>query len=124
MGAAGETWTYQHLHDFLFAPKAFASDTKMSFGGIKNDADLANLLAYLSTLSANPVPFPAPEAATEAAAEPVATDAGAIPTPTTTQTETQVQGTPTTSGTEAAPPAADAMAPADGEPVPEVSAQQ
>ena len=137
MGAAGDTWTYQHLYDFIFAPKAFAPDTKMSFGGIKNPEELANLLAYLSTLSASPVPFPAPEP--EAAAEGatveaeigatpgdtdvvVPTEAEAIETPTETQSDTPVEGTPATSGTEAAPPAPEA-APAEGEPVPEVPAQ-
>jgi cytochrome c len=32
----------------------------MAYGGLKKDADRANLLAYLATLSDAPVPFPAP----------------------------------------------------------------
>jgi cytochrome c len=32
----------------------------MGYGGLKKDADRANLLAYLQTLSDSPVPFPAP----------------------------------------------------------------
>jgi cytochrome c len=60
---AGETWTYDNLNHFLTAPKAFISGTKMSFAGVKDDAERANIIAYLSTLSASPKPFPAPDAA-------------------------------------------------------------
>jgi cytochrome c len=127
MGAAGEAWTYEHLNDFLLAPAGFAPGTKMKFGGLKNDADRANVIAYLSTLSANPLPFPPPEPAegttaeTDAVAaggEPVATGADAVATPTVTQGETAVEGTPTTSGTGGAPATG-----ADGAVVPEVPAQ-
>jgi cytochrome c len=61
--AKGDTWTYDNLNQFLTAPKAFAPGTKMLFGGIKNDQDRANLIAFLSTLSASPKPFPPAEAA-------------------------------------------------------------
>lgn len=114
-GAAGETWTYEHLASFLTSPKDFAPKTKMSFGGIKNPQDLANVLAYLATLSANPVPFPAPEEAAPAEAAATAPAAEVAP----------AEAAPT-----ATAPAADTAAPADGgamapaEPVPEVPAQQ
>lgn len=55
-----ETWTYDHLNTFLTNPKGFIGGTKMAFGGIKNDAKRANLIAYLATLSDAPKPFPAP----------------------------------------------------------------
>jgi cytochrome c len=126
MGAAGETWTYEHLNDFLMAPKAFAPNTKMNFGGLKNDAERANIIAYLASDTPNAPPFPAPApAAAEgepaadegaAAAEapsgdaPVATEADAIETPTVTEDETPVEGTPVSSGTEGAAPAAEAPA--------------
>ncbi|MHB1102373.1 MAG: c-type cytochrome [Devosia sp.] len=63
LGAAGEAWTYENLDKFLTAPNAFAQDTKMKFPGVKSPEERANILAYLATLSANPVPFPPPEAA-------------------------------------------------------------
>ena len=123
-GAAGEAWTYENLAAFLESPKGFAPKTKMSFAGVKNPQELANLLAYLATLSPDPVPFPPPEeaAADDAVAEAegeaaVPTDAEAVETPTTTETETAVEGTPASEGAEDG-----AMAPA--EPVPEVPAQQ
>ena len=54
----GRTWSYEDLNAFLLKPKDYAPGTKMSFAGLKKDADRANLLAYLQTLSANPVAFP------------------------------------------------------------------
>jgi len=53
-------WTYEALNTFITSPKTAIPGTKMGFGGIKKDADRANLLAYLQTLSDSPVPFPAP----------------------------------------------------------------
>jgi cytochrome c len=53
-------WDYEALNAFLLAPKTAVPGTKMAYGGLKKDADRANLLAYLATLSDSPVPFPAP----------------------------------------------------------------
>jgi cytochrome c len=53
-------WDYVALNEFLTAPKKAVPGTKMAYGGLKKDADRANLLAYLATLSDAPVPFPAP----------------------------------------------------------------
>lgn len=43
-------WDVQALSDFLAAPKKYAPGNKMSFAGIKNPQDRANLIAYLNTL--------------------------------------------------------------------------
>jgi cytochrome c len=59
----GDLWSYDNLNAFLLAPKGFTPGTKMTFAGVKDDAERANIIAYLSTLSASPKPFPAPEAA-------------------------------------------------------------
>jgi len=53
-------WSYEALNEFLIKPSAAVPGTKMAYGGLKKDADRANLLAYLATLSDSPVPFPAP----------------------------------------------------------------
>ncbi|WP_421693974.1 c-type cytochrome [Aestuariivirga sp.] len=53
-------WTYEALNAFITSPKTAIPGTKMAYGGLKKDADRANLLAYLQTLSDSPVPFPAP----------------------------------------------------------------
>jgi len=57
--AEGKTWTYEDLDAFLKKPKDYAPGTKMSFAGLKKETDRANLLAFMQTLSAAPVAFPA-----------------------------------------------------------------
>ena len=52
------TWSYEHLNSFLIKPSAYVPKTKMAFAGLK-DADRANMLAYLQSLSDAPKPFPA-----------------------------------------------------------------
>lgn len=53
-------WTYENLDHFIANPRGWLDGTAMAFAGIRNDEDRADLLAYLQTLSDNPVPFPAP----------------------------------------------------------------
>lgn len=53
-----KTWGFQELSDFLAAPAKYLPGTKMSFAGIKNPQDRANLIAYLNTLSDKPLPLP------------------------------------------------------------------
>lgn len=71
--AAGDLWTYANLDHFMEAPKKFMPGTAMAFAGIRRPNDRADLLAYLQTLSASPVPFPVADASGAEAAE----DAGA-----------------------------------------------
>ncbi len=120
--AAGDVWSYDNLNAFLTKPSDYAPGTKMNFAGIRTAEERADILAYLQTLAATPVPFPAaeeaptaPAADAEAApadaagtpqpdatapAEPTA-PAEVVETPTTTQSETPVEGTATGSGTPA-----------------------
>lgn len=48
--AVADVWTPENLDHFLANPKGFAPGTKMSFSGLKKDADRANLVAYLDSL--------------------------------------------------------------------------
>lgn len=48
MKAKGGNWTLEDIAHFLHKPKEFIAKTKMSFGGIPDTGDLANLLAYLA----------------------------------------------------------------------------
>jgi cytochrome c len=64
--AEGKTWTFDDLDQFLAAPKRYLPDTEMNFGGIKNAQQRANVIAYLRTLSDNPIPLPAATAAAPA----------------------------------------------------------
>lgn len=45
-----KTWGPQELSDFLTHPSKYIPGTKMSFAGIANPQDRANLIAYLNTL--------------------------------------------------------------------------
>jgi len=58
MKGKGGEWTYDRLAAFLNNPKTYVSGTKMAFAGVQDPAKLADLLAYLSTLSDAPVPLP------------------------------------------------------------------
>ncbi len=55
-GLEGE-WTYETLDQFLAAPKSYVPGTKMVFAGVKKEADRANLILYLRSLAAEPVPL-------------------------------------------------------------------
>jgi cytochrome c len=54
----GGQWTYENLAGFINNPKAYAPGTKMVYGGLADPQRLADLLAYLGTLSDAPVPLP------------------------------------------------------------------
>lgn len=121
--AKGETWTYDNLNHFITSPKAFAPGTKMTFAGIKDDAERANVIAFLSTLSASPKPFPAPEAATggEAATSEQTTEGtssvapAAAETPAATDASSEAPAAPSSeaASSEAAPAASSEAASAE-----------
>ena len=46
-GKGGLVWDDATLRDYLHNPKAKVKGTKMVFPGLKDDADITNLLAYL-----------------------------------------------------------------------------
>ena len=56
--AKGGTWSYRDLADYLNNPRKFAPGTSMAFAGIVSNRRMADLLAYLRTLSDNPAPLP------------------------------------------------------------------
>ena len=58
MKAKGGTWTYDDLNKFIANPKGFVPGTAMGFAGIQKDSERADVIAYLRTLSDNPVPLP------------------------------------------------------------------
>ena len=53
-------WEFDALDAWLKAPKEYIPGTKMAFGGIRNDQDRANVIAYLDSLSDAPLPLPKP----------------------------------------------------------------
>jgi len=60
MKAKTGPWTFDELNEWLHQPSAYVPGTRMAFAGIKNDQQRADVIAYLRSLSANPVPLPAP----------------------------------------------------------------
>ncbi len=72
LATKGGTWTWNSLSDWLKNPKAFAPGTKMTFAGISNSQDRANVIAFLNSKSDSPLPLPAapPPKAEENAAAP------------------------------------------------------
>lgn len=58
MKAKGGKWTFDELDKFLTQPQGYIPGTKMTFAGIQNPEQRANLIAYLRTQSDNPVPLP------------------------------------------------------------------
>ena len=62
MKAKGGKWTYDELDKFIVNPRGDIPGTAMTFAGVKNDQQRADVIDYLHTLSENPVPLPKPEA--------------------------------------------------------------
>jgi cytochrome c len=58
MKAKGGKWTYEELNKFLEAPREYISGTAMTFAGIKNNQQRADVIDFLHTLSDNPLPLP------------------------------------------------------------------
>jgi cytochrome c2 len=52
------TWDFNALNAWLSKPTAYAPGTAMTFAGLSNDKQRADVIAYLDTLSKNPVPLP------------------------------------------------------------------
>lgn len=60
-GMSGQAWNYEELNAFLADPRGYAPGTKMTYGGMRNVEDRADMIAWLRTLSASPQPLPTPE---------------------------------------------------------------
>lgn len=63
-------WDWANLNAWLKSPRKYAEGTKMTFAGISDGKDRANVIAYLNAQSDSPLPMPA------AAAEVPADNAG------------------------------------------------
>jgi len=84
--AKGGTWTFDALNKWLADPRADVAGTAMTFAGIANEKQRADLIAYLNTLSPQPLPTakdggapaaPAAGAETKPAAPPAQPNAAA-----------------------------------------------
>ena len=57
-GNSGLEWHFDSLSAYMENPRAFASGTRMSFRGLKDPNDRANVIAYLRIFSDNPQDIP------------------------------------------------------------------
>lgn len=64
----GGKWTFEALNKWIDDPRGDVPGTLMTFAGIKNPQQRADVIAYLRTLSDSPVPLPAVAAAKPAEA--------------------------------------------------------
>ena len=74
----GGTWTWEAMSDWLKSPKSFAPGTKMTFAGLGDPQERANLLVWMNSQGSS-LPIPAAPAAAPAAEDDAATDATAKP---------------------------------------------
>jgi cytochrome c len=63
----GGSWDWETMSQWLANPKKFAPGTKMTFAGLGNPEDRANVMAFLNSRDSSPLPIPAAPA--EAAAD-------------------------------------------------------
>ena len=66
MKTKGGKWTFDELYKFLKSPREYIPGTAMTFAGINNDQQRADVIAFLDTLSDSPVPLPKAEASAPA----------------------------------------------------------
>jgi cytochrome c len=109
LASKGGTWDWHSLDAWLANPKKFAPGTKMTFAGLSNPEDRANVIAFLNAHGSNlPLPAAPAEAAAPAAGDKAAAEAagaGAEKAPNTpVLNEAQAaKGGQKSSGGEAAP---------------------
>ncbi|MBB4640245.1 c-type cytochrome [Rhizorhapis suberifaciens] len=68
-------WTFDALNEWLTSPRKYAPGTKMTFAGLGNPEDRANVIAYLNAQGSN-LPLPAADAAPAADKTAAAGEAG------------------------------------------------
>ena len=63
---AGKKWDFEQLNTWLTSPRAYASGTKMTFAGLTDAKDRADVILYLNAQGSN-LPLPPPPAGAPAA---------------------------------------------------------
>lgn len=74
LSGKGGTWDWSTMSEWLANPKKFAPGTKMTFAGLGNPEERANVIAFLNSKSDSPRPLP--EAPAEATASAPKQEAG------------------------------------------------
>jgi cytochrome c len=73
---ANGNWDYAKMNDWLADPAAYVPGTAMPYAGIKNTQTRADVIAYLRTLAATPLPLPSAAQVKAASAPAAAAPAG------------------------------------------------
>jgi cytochrome c len=71
----GGNWDWEKMNAWLKSPRKFADGTKMTFAGLANGADRANVILYLNQQGSN-LPLPGAAADPAAGGNPPATEGG------------------------------------------------
>jgi cytochrome c len=58
LASYGKEWTFEELNGFLTKPGSYLKGTKMSYAGLRKEADRASVIKYLNQNSDNPKPLP------------------------------------------------------------------
>ena len=99
----GGTWDWETMSAWLASPKKFAPGTKMTFAGLSNPQDRADVMAFLNTRDSSPLPIPAaPAPAAEPAADAAADKPGTGTAPGAQKAEDEPAGAKDPGGGEAA----------------------
>ena len=86
--SVGGKWNFDNMNAWLTSPRKFAPGTKMTFAGLSNPQDRANVIAYLNAQGSN-LPLPAAPAP---GAEKAAADTGGNTVAATEKVETDRRG--------------------------------
>jgi cytochrome c len=78
MSALGGDWTLEELDTFLADPMGQLPGTRMIYVGVPQQQERADVIAYLNTLTDNPLPMPTPVATEEAEEAEEAGDEGEV----------------------------------------------
>jgi cytochrome c len=79
LSKVGGTWNWDNLSKWLTSPRNFAPGTKMTFAGLSNPQDRANVIAFLNEHSDSKLPLPAAPAEAKAAGGEAGKTAAAAP---------------------------------------------
>ena len=61
-GAGGSSWTEGNLQQYLDSPDTFVPNGVMAFAGVKNEAEVKDLIAFLKTPEVDVAARAAPDA--------------------------------------------------------------
>ncbi|HTV35379.1 MAG TPA: cytochrome c family protein [Xanthobacteraceae bacterium] len=103
--AKGGTWTFDALNTWLTNPRADVPGTLMTFAGISNEHQRADVIAYLNSNSDKPLELPKAAQSQPAAPKAAANPAPAPAAPPAPATGAPATGAPAPAGSTAAPPA-------------------